>query len=143
MEKRTHLKPYLEDYLLLAELGFVAANQSDEPSATQLFKAAKMLDPEATLPQLGAGYLHLLKLELKDANEHFDQVLEKEPGNQFVQALKAFSYTLYGKAETVNKGVTTLETLIKEAKEAQVKELCKSALKFYKECIYIEKGPAA
>ena len=60
-----HLNKFKDDFFLFLEAGFIAVNQADEDAAVKLFKAAQLLDPQQSLPQIGFGYLHLHKLELK------------------------------------------------------------------------------
>src|SRR3990167_9668597 len=79
-------KEYKGDWLLFTEAGFIATNQADEDAARKLFKAGAMLNPENSLPRIGFGYLHLHKLELKQAVQVFEEVLAKEPQNEMVKA---------------------------------------------------------
>ena len=74
-----------EDYILMIEAGFIAVNQADEDSALKLFRASEMLQPDNSLPKVGFGYLHLHKLELKQAVRIFEEVLEKEPNNEMAK----------------------------------------------------------
>ena len=61
------LKKYEEDFFLFLEAGFIAINQADEDSAVKLLKTCELMQPENPLIKIGFGYLHLHKLELKQA----------------------------------------------------------------------------
>jgi len=69
---------YKEHFITFLEAGFIAVNQADEDSAWKLFKAAELCNPKSQLPKIGFGYLHLHKLELKQAVETFDEVLKAD-----------------------------------------------------------------
>ena len=62
---------YEGHFITMTEAGFVAVNQADEDSAVKLFKAAALLSPNQLLPRIGFGYIHLCKLELKQAAKIF------------------------------------------------------------------------
>ena len=83
------LKQYKEDFFLLLEAGFIAVNAADEDSAIKLFKASELLRPESTFPKVGFGYMHLCKLELKQAVALFREVLAKEPENEMAKTFLA------------------------------------------------------
>src|SRR5580704_15564833 len=83
-----------DQYLLLAEAGFIAINQADEDAAIKLFKAAELLDPQNTLPKIGMGYLHLCKLELKQAAKIFQDLLAIDPNNEMARAFLGLSLSL-------------------------------------------------
>lgn len=122
------LQQYKTDFILLVESGFIAVNQSDEDAATKLFKAAELLDPANPLSQLGIGYIHLFKLELKQAAKVFTELLAKHPDNEMAKTLLGLSLSL-NPQETI-KGEQTLEKSITSAKDPIVKDLAKSALDF-------------
>ena len=73
------IKKYKDDFILLVEGGYIAVNQADEDGALKLFRAAELLQPDNSLCKVGFGYLHLHKLELKQAVKIFQEVLDKEP----------------------------------------------------------------
>jgi hypothetical protein len=79
------LKPFREDLALLLEAGFVAVKQLDEVSARHLFQAAQTLHPTSTAPQIGLGYIHLNKMEIKQATKIFGSVTKQEPDNHLAQ----------------------------------------------------------
>src|SRR4051812_2585501 len=88
------LQSYKDDFALLLESGFIAAGQTDEDAASKLFRAAQMLNQHSVLPKVGFGYVHLLKLELKQARKMFDEVLQIDPENYMAQALLGLSTAL-------------------------------------------------
>lgn len=132
------LQQYKEDFILLVESGFIAVNQFDEDAAAKLFRAAELLDPANTLPQLGVGYIHLCKLELKQAASIFSSLLLKDPHNEMAKALLGLSLSL-NPAE-LSKGEKTLEDAAKVSKDPMVKNLAISALEFVHK--FVKKTPS-
>lgn len=132
-------KKFKEDYILLVEAGFIAVNQADEESSLALFRAAKLLDPANSLADVGMGYLHLHKLELKQAIREFEGVVEKEPNNQMARAL-------LGICVSMTPGATTKgEQILHEAgksKDPMIKELVHTAENFVDTFIKKTPGPA-
>lgn len=131
-----NVQKFKDHFILLCEAGFIAVNQADEDAATKLFKASELLNPSNTLSKIGLGYMHMMKLELKQACKLFDEVLAKEPHNEMAKAFLGLSYALT--ASEVNKG----EHLLEEAKKAQdpmIKNLAKSSLEFIEK--FIKKAP--
>ncbi len=133
----SHLQTYKSDLLLFIEAGFIAVNQFDEDASSKLFKAAALLDPKNALPQLGIGYTHLCKLELKQACKLFSELLEKDPNNEMAKTLLGLSCAL-NPTETA-KGEKTLEEAILSAQDPMVKNLATSALKFVNQ--FVKKTP--
>ncbi len=119
---------YKDSYIHFVEAGFIAVNQADEDAAIKLFKAAALLKPENTLPQLGTGYLHLCKLELKQAIQAFRDVLAKEAHNEMAKAFLGFALCLT--PTEVATGEKQLEETIKTAHDPAIKELAGNALDF-------------
>lgn len=134
-----YLKAYKEDFVLMLEAGFIAVNQADEDAATKLFRAAELLDPENVLPKVGFGYLHLHKLELKQACRAFEEVLEKDPHNDMAKAFLGLSMSM--QPTTVTKGEKMLESTLK-SKDPLVKKLAGTALDFVDRFIKKSPGPA-
>ncbi len=121
------LTTYEDDFLLFAESGFIAVNQSDEDSAIKLFQAASLLNPENSLPTIGMGYLYLHKLQIKKACDLFEKVLKKEPNNEMVKSF--LGLCLVFSSTKVNKGEKILEETL-NSEDKMVKNLSESALKF-------------
>lgn len=130
------MEKYKEDFILFVESGFIAVNQSDEDSARKLFKAAELLNPESSLPTIGLGYLHLHKLELKEACAKFESVLQKEPNNEMVKTFLGLCMVFSPQA--VMQGEKILEETLK-SQDTLVKNLSKSALDFVD--AYVKKHP--
>ncbi len=132
-------KKYKEDWLLFTEAGFIAVNQADEDSALKLFRAGVALNPENTLPQVGFGYLHLHKLELKQAVKVFEQVLDKEPENEMAKAFMGICMSMMPNA--VGKGEKILEQTLK-SKDPMIKNLSHVAMDFVDKFVKKSPGPA-
>ena len=130
-------KDYKEDWLLFLESGFIAVNQADEDAATKLFKAAELLNPDSTLPKVGMGYLHLHKLELKQACQMFEEVLAKEPQNEMVKALLGISMSLA--PTSLDKGEKILHQTVK-SENAMIQKLSDTAINFAEK--FLKKAPS-
>jgi len=128
---------YKDDFVLLLEAGFIAAGQTDEDAALKLFKASQLLEPKNGLPKVGFGYIHLLKLELKQACKTFEEVLAAEPDNEMARALLGLSTALTVKE--VGKGEQLLEEALKKAKDPSVKGMAQTGLEFVNK--FIKKQP--
>lgn len=135
----TPWKHYKEDWLLFTESGFIAVNQADEDAALKLFKAAEMLNPENTLPRVGFGYLHLHKLELKQAVKIFEGVIEKEPHNDMAKTFLGLCMGLM--PNTIEKGEKILEQTMK-SHDPMIKQLAGTAIEFVDKFIKKSPGPA-
>lgn len=131
---------YKDDFALLLEAGFIASNQADEDAAVKLFKASQVLNPDNQLPKIGFGYVHLLKLELKQATDRFEDVLKKEPMNYMAQALLGLSFALTTKE--VAKGEKLLHEALTKTDDASVKNMASTALEFVEKYVKKSQGPA-
>lgn len=132
-------KHFKEDWLLFTEAGYIAVNQADEDAALKLFKAAETLSPENTLPRVGFGYLHLHKLELKQAVKIFEEVLDKEPHNDMAKAFLGLCMGLM--PNMVEKGEKILEQTLK-SEDPMIKQLAGTAIDFVEKFIKKSPGPA-
>ena len=101
------IEEFRKDYIVMVEAGFIAVNQSDEDAAVKLFKAAQLLSPTNLLPQIGMGYIHLCKLELKQAAKIFQEVLDKDPHHEMAKTFLGLSMSL--NPTEVAKGEKVLE----------------------------------
>jgi hypothetical protein len=117
-----------KDYFLLLEAGFVAVNQTDEDSAMKLFMAAQALRPKNVFPEIGYGYMHMCKLELKQAEEMFTKVLEKEPMNEMAHSFLGICKSMIPGKTT--EGEKILEKVDKSTKDTDIKELISRAHEF-------------
>jgi tetratricopeptide (TPR) repeat protein len=133
-------KKYKEDFILLAEAGFIAVNQADEDSALKLFRAAAILDPKNILPKIGFGYLHLHKLELKQAVKNFEEVLEVDPNNDMAKAFMGLCLSMM--PNSIEKGEKILEQTLK-SKDPDIKKMSGSAIDFVEKFIKKTPGPAS
>jgi tetratricopeptide (TPR) repeat protein len=131
------LQKFKKDYILLAEAGFIAINQADEDAAIKLFKAAQLLDPENALPKIGIGYLHLCKLELKQAAKAFEEILETDPSNEMAKAFLGLSLSLNPK--DIARGEKVLTDSAKHAHDPMVKDLAENCLEFVEK--FVKKTP--
>ena len=131
------LQKFKDHLLLLAESGFIAVSQGDEDAAIKLFKAAEMLDPSNLLPKIGMGYLHLCKLELKQAAKIFEDLLAKHPGNEMAKTFLGICLSL--NPTEVAKGEKVLEDSAKHAHDPELKGLADTALKFVEK--FVKKMP--
>lgn len=132
-----NLKNYGEDFFLLLEAGFIAINCADEDSAIKLFKASELLRPESTFPKVGFGYMHLCKLELKQAMHLFREVLAKEPQNEMAKTFLGICMTLV--PNEMANGEKALEEL-KQSKDSGIKRLANTAMDFMEK--FIKKSPS-
>lgn len=132
-------KKYQDDFILLLEAGFIAVNQADEDAALKLFRAAEMLNPDNVMPQVGFGYLHLHKLELKQAVKAFEDVLHKEPHNEMAKAFLGLCMSMM--PNQVDKGEKILEQTLK-SKDPMIKRLAGTAIDFVERFIKKNPGPA-
>lgn len=133
-------KKYKDDFILLAEAGFIAVNQADEDSALKLFRAAELLDPKNILPKLGFGYLHLHKLELKQAVKNFEEVLEMDPHNDMAKAFMGLCLSMM--PSSIDKGEKILEQTLK-SKDPDIKKMAGTAIDFVDKFIKKTPGPAS
>jgi uncharacterized membrane-anchored protein len=122
-----NLEKAKEDFILMAEAGFIAINQADEDAAIKLFRAAQMLKPENSLPKIGMGYLHFLKLELKQASKLFEEVIHQEPHNDMAKAFLGLSVALT--PNEAAKGEKILEEA-QHSKDPAIKTMAQSAIEF-------------
>ena len=131
------LKKCDEDFFTLLEAGFIAVNMQDEDSAIKLFKAAEALRPNNTFPQVGFGYIHFCKLEVKQAIEIFSKVLHKEPSNEMAKSLLALCQSFT--PDQGAKGERDL-TELKHSDNPDVRQLADTALQFVDD--FIKKAPS-
>lgn len=92
--EHSKFQEFKEDFALFIEAGFVAVKQLDEISAKRLFEAAQLLSPQSTAPQIGLGYIALNKLQIKEASQMFESVIEKEPENYLALTFLGICYLL-------------------------------------------------
>lgn len=132
----TSWKDYKEDWILFLEAGFIAVNHADEDAALKLFKAAELLHPDSVLPKVGIGYLHLHKLELKQAVKSFEEVLEKDPKNEMAKAFLGICMSL--NPTSLDKGEKILTQTLK-SDDPMIKKLSDTAIDFAEK--FLKKAP--
>ena len=133
-----NLQKFKDQFLLLCEAGFIAVNQADEDAAVKLFRASALLNPKNSLPKIGMGYLHMMRLELKQACKLFDEVLAEEPHNEMAKAFLGISYSLT--STEMSKGEKMLEQTAKKAEDPMIKKLSQTALDFVEK--FVKKSPS-
>jgi hypothetical protein len=131
------IQTYKDDFVLLLETGFIAAGQTDEDAAKKLFRAAELLSPSNMLPKVGFGYIHLLKLELKQACRVFEEVLKAEPDNNMAKALLGLSTSLTIK--DADKGEKLMEDAMKHTKDPSIKKMAATGIEFVEK--FVKKQP--
>lgn len=131
------LQKYKDDFTMLLEGGFIASGRAEEDSALKLFRAAQLLKPDNALPKIGFGYIHLLKLELKQACHAFEEVLKKEPSNEMCKAMLGLSHALTIKE--VDKGEKLLLDALKNSDDKSVKAMASTAIEFIEK--FVKKSP--
>lgn len=136
----SHYKRHMEDAILFTEAGFIAVNQADEDAALKLFKAAELLNPASTLPQVGVGYLHLHKLDLKEAAKQFEAVIKREPGNEMAVTLYGIALGL--SSETAGKGEKILHDTSRGSQDPLLRQLGDTAIAFIDRFVKRTPGPA-
>ncbi len=134
------LKKYDEDFFLFLEAGYIAINQADESSAVKLFKTCELLRPDNLLIKIGFGYMHLHKLELKQACACFEEVLSVDPNHEMAKAFLGIALSLT--PDKVAKGERILEKSIKESSDPEVKKLADMTLNFVDQFVKKTPGPA-
>jgi len=118
---------YKEEFILFLEAGFIAVNHADEDSARKLFAASKLLKPENVLIDVGLGYMHMCKLELKKAETHFKHVLDNDPTNEMAKTMLGITLSM-----SPHKGTEGEKILTELAKSStpEAKKVSKDALAF-------------
>lgn len=135
-EKIEELK---EDFSLFIESGFVAVKQLDGFSASSIFIAAQMISPNNTAPQVGLGYIALNKLELKEATNIFEKVMEKEPDNHLAQTFLGICYLL--QKQKRKKGEKLINESIEKSPDPTIKNLGKISLDWAEKDLKKSKAP--
>ncbi|MBU6149292.1 MAG: hypothetical protein KGQ54_03775 [Verrucomicrobia bacterium] len=133
-------KKHKDDFVLLLEAGFVSIMHQDEDSTIKLFKAAQLLDPENVMPKIGMAYMHLLKLDLRPAISYIKQALNKEPKNEFAQAL--YGVILTFSPDMGAEGAQLLHKTHEHTSDPDIRKLTKNAEDFYTKYIKTPPSPA-
>ena len=131
------LKKYKDHFIVMVEAGLIAVNQADEDSAMKLFKAAMLIDPKNLLPKVGMGYMHLCKLELKQACKLFNEILAEDPNNEMAKTFLGISMSL--NPQEASEGEKLLEESKEKSRDPSIKTLATSAIEFVEK--FVKKAP--
>lgn len=135
------LQDFGEDLPLLVESGLVAIKQGDEESAKKLFNAVGIIDPQNMAKKMGYGLIALHKMDIRNAQKSFNEILQVEQTNWRAQAFLAFSYVLSvlqegtseEKMEALKKGAELAQEVLDKSDAATTKTLAQSLLDWEKE----------
>lgn len=130
---------FKEDFPLLIEAGFVAVKQLDETSASRIFKAAQVISPNSTAPQIGLGYIALNKLEIKEATKIFEEVLKKEPENYLAQTFLGMCFLLTKPKR--KKGEKLIREAIEKTSDPTIKNLGEISLEWAEKDLTKKESP--
>lgn len=135
---RETLDKYRDDFFLLLEAGFMAVNDQDEDSAIKLFRASEVLNPKSTFPQIGFGYMHMCKLELKQARTIFEEVSKKEPDNEMAKTFLGICMSM--SPGGMSKGEVLLEQSATKSDDPDIRTLANTAIDFVDN--FVKKAPS-
>lgn len=128
-----------EDFALFIEAGFIAVKQMDEPSAKKMFYAAEVIRPDHPAPLVGLGYIALNRLEVKEAVEYFQDVLEIDPEYHLARAFLGIAYLL--KKPTRDKGYQLVKKALAETDDPTITNLCKKTMDWADKDLKDKKAP--
>ena len=97
------------------------------------------MSPHSTAPQLGLGYIALNKLELKEANKIFEDILKKEPKNYLAQTFLGICCLLSRPKR--KKGEKLIREAISKADDPTIKSLGHISLEWAEKDLKKEKAP--
>jgi hypothetical protein len=133
------ISEFKDDFALLIEAGFVAVKQLDEISATRIFNAAQVLQPQSSAPMIGLGYIALNKLEIKKATQIFEGVVAKEPENWLAQTFLGICFLLVKQKR--KKGEKIIQEAMEKTTDPTVKNLGEISLEWASKDLNEEKAP--
>lgn len=133
------IETFKDDFALLIEAGFIAVKQMDETSAMRIFHAAHIINPDSTAPDIGLGYIHLNKLELKKATEVFEAVLKKEPENHLAQTFLGMCFLLIKPKR--KKGEKLIQEAMEKTEDPTIKNLGSISLEWAEKDLNKIKSP--
>jgi len=120
-------KSYQNDWLLLLEAGFIAIDQMDETSASELFKAVETLRADKPVSRIGSGFLYLHKLDVNNACKVFKKILKEDPQNDVAKAMLGLALSL--EPDTLEQGEHLLQE-VHQRKSPFAKSLTDTAISF-------------
>lgn len=133
------VQDFKKDFALLIEAGFVAVKQLDEVSASRIFRAAQVLSPDSTAPQIGLGYIALNKLEINEAVKIFESVTKKEPENYLAQTFLGICFLLNKPKR--KKGEELIREAMRKTDDSTVKNLGTISLEWARKDLSKEGAP--
>lgn len=139
MDKDRLSELFVEDFPLLIEAGFVAVKQLDEMSATRIFHAAQVMNPESTAPQIGLGFIALNKLDMKVATRIFEEITQKEPDNYLAQTFLGMCFLLNKPKR--KKGEALIKEAMEKTSDPTIKNLGELALEWAEKDLKKIKSP--
>ncbi len=141
---------FIDDLPILVEAGLISIKQGDEESAKKMFNAVAVIDPQNTSKKLGYGLIALHKMDIKNAQQCFLDVMEVEKENWRAQAFLAFTYVLSvlqdGSAEekmqALKRGAELAQEVVDKSDAPSSQQLAQSLLDWEKELQgKVEVGP--
>lgn len=135
------LQDFKEDLPFLVESGLIAIKQGDEESAKKLFNAVGIIDPQNLAKKMGYGLISLHKMDIRNAQKSFQEILTVEQTNWRAQAFLAFSYILSvlqdgsneEKIEALRKGAELAQEVLDKCEAPTTRQLAQSLIDWEKE----------
>lgn len=135
------LQEFREDLPILVESGLIAIKQGDEESAKKLFNAIGIIDPQNMAKKMGYGLISLHKMDIKNAQKSFIEILQVEQTNWRAQAFLALSYVLSvlqdgssdEKIKALQKGAELAREVIEKSDAPSTVQLAQSLLDWERE----------
>ncbi|SPN73827.1 hypothetical protein C10C_0679 [Chlamydia serpentis] len=88
------LEIFEADFALLFEAGLLAIKQGDEESARKLFQSLHILNPNHYGHDLGLALISLHKMELFDAEERLNALIQGNEDNWSIKAFLSLTHML-------------------------------------------------
>jgi hypothetical protein len=129
------MENYEQDFGILVEAGFIAVKQGDEDSAVKLFKAAQVVNPQHNAPKIGFGYIALNKLEIPEAIEIFESIVNNENDNFLAKTFLGLCLML--EKTDMERGSNLVNEVLKGCKDESVIQFAQETVRWKKE--YFEK----
>lgn len=135
------LEDFKRDLPLFLEVGLIAIKQGDEESAKKIFNALGIIAPEHTGKKMGYGLIAMHKMDVKNAQKNFHEILQVEPDNYRAKAFLAFACMLTAVKEVntdeqlnnLKKSAELSLDVVKNCDSPSTKQLAQSILDWQKE----------
>jgi tetratricopeptide (TPR) repeat protein len=136
-----NFEQFKQDLPLLVESGLIAIKQGDEENAKKLFTAVGIMDPADTTHKLGFGLIAMHKLDIKNAQKHFNELIEADEENWRAKAFLAFSHVVSTlqdgspdeKIAALRKGADLATEVLQKCDVPSTRQLAQSVLDWEKE----------